>query len=198
MTTVQCIVGLGNPGPRYVDTRHNVGFWWVDAIARRYQAAFRAESKFKGEWALVDTAAGAVRLLKPQTFMNVSGEAVVQLLQFYKIPIQQLLVAHDELDLPAGVVRLKRGGGHGGHNGLRSIIQQTGSKEFWRLRIGIGHPGNADQVSDYVLSKPPAAERGLLDDAIARALAELDPIVRGDFEKVMQRLHTKQENNSGV
>ncbi|MBL1433654.1 MAG: aminoacyl-tRNA hydrolase [Gammaproteobacteria bacterium] len=189
--TLKCIVGLGNPGSRYADTRHNVGFWLVDAIANRYQARFKAEAKYKGELAVANTPSGEVRLLKPQTFMNLSGSAVAPLLNFYKIEPAQTLIVYDELDLPPGTVRLKKAGGHGGHNGLRDIVQQTGSKEFLRLRIGIGHPGHSDQVSSYVLGKPPSDERRVLEDVIDISLAEIDAIIDGDIEPVMKRLHTK-------
>ncbi|NOX27838.1 MAG: aminoacyl-tRNA hydrolase [Gammaproteobacteria bacterium] len=191
MTAIACIVGLGNPGPRYLETRHNAGFWLLDAIARRYQANFREESKFKGELALANTPAGDVRLLKPQTFMNDSGGSVAPLLNFYKIEPAQTLVIYDELDLPPGTVRLKSGGGHGGHNGLRDICQSTGSKAFLRLRIGIGHPGHSSQVSSYVLSKPSPDDKRLLDDVLDKSLAEIEAIIEGEFEAVMKRLHTK-------
>lgn len=189
--TLQCIVGLGNPGPRYIHTRHNVGFWLLDAIADRYQARFREESRFKSELALAKTPSGDIRLLKPQTFMNNSGSAVASLLHFYKIEPAQTLIIYDDLDLPPGTVRLKKGGGHGGHNGLRDIVQQVGNKEFLRLRIGIGHPGSADQVSGYVLSKPSPDDRRLLEDVINKSLAEIESIIDGDLDAVMKRLHTK-------
>jgi len=191
VTELECIVGLGNPGSRYVDTRHNAGFWLLDAIAQRYQTSFREESKFKGELAVAKTPLGDVRLLKPHTFMNVSGSAVAPLLNFYKIDPAKTLIIYDELDLPPGTVRLKKGGGHGGHNGLRDIVQSTGSKEFLRLRIGIGHPDHSDQVSSYVLGKPSPDDRRLLDEVIDKSLAEIEAIIGGDTEAVMKRLHTK-------
>lgn len=189
--TLQCIVGLGNPGPRYIDTRHNAGFCLIDAIAHRYQASFKEEPKFKGELALVNTPSGDVRLLKPLTFMNNSGAAVAPLLHFYKIAPANTLIIYDDLDLPVGAVRLKKGGGHGGHNGLRSIVQHSGSKDFLRLRIGIGHPGSADQVSSYVLGRPSPDDKRLLAEVIDQSLAEMPAIIAGDIDAVMQRLHTK-------
>lgn len=194
MATLKCIVGLGNPGPRYTDTRHNVGFWLLDEIARRYQANFKEESKYKGELALANTPSGDVRLLKPLTFMNNSGASVAPLIRFYKIEPANTLVIYDDLDLPVGTVRLKKGGGHGGHNGLRDIVQQSGSKDFLRLRLGIGHPGHADQVSSYVLGKPSPDDKRLLDEVIDKSLAEMQAIIDGDIEAVMKTLHTKARN----
>ena len=194
MATLKCIVGLGNPGPRYTDTRHNVGFWLLDEIARRYHANFKEESKYKGELALANTPSGDVRLLKPLTFMNNSGASVAPLIRFYKIEPANTLVIYDDLDLPVGTVRLKKGGGHGGHNGLRDIVQQSGSKDFLRLRLGIGHPGHADQVSSYVLGKPSPDDKRLLDEVIDKSLAEMQAIIDGDIEAVMKTLHTKARN----
>ena len=191
MATLKCIVGLGNPGPRYTHTRHNVGFWLVDAIARHYHTSFKEEPKYKGELALAKTSQGDVRLLKPLTFMNDSGSAVAPLLRFYKIEPANTLIIYDELDLPVGTVRLKNGGGHGGHNGLRSIVQQMGSKDFLRLRVGIGHPGQADMVSSYVLGKPSPDDKKALDSVIEKSLAEIPAIIDGEIEAVMKRLHTK-------
>ena len=148
---LRLIVGLGNPGADYDKTRHNVGFWLLDSLARRYGGVFRREAKFHGEACQVSVDGHPLWLLKPQTFMNRSGASVIALARFYKLVPEAILVVHDELDLPPGAVRLKRGGGHGGHNGLRDIIQQLGSREFLRLRLGIGHPGDSRAVINYVL-----------------------------------------------
>ncbi len=188
---IQCIVGLGNPGPKYAETRHNAGFWFLDEIARRHGLSFRSESKFSGELARLELSGRQCWLLKPTTFMNRSGRSVGALVRFYKIAPEHLLVAHDELDLPAGTVRLKRGGGHGGHNGLRDTIAALGSRDFHRLRIGIGHPGHRDQVVDYVLSRPRAEEEALIRQAIDRAADQLQAILEGQFQQVMNLLHAK-------
>jgi len=148
---LKVIVGLGNPGSKYTETRHNAGFWFIEELAREYSASFRQEKKFHGEVAKISLAGKDIWLLKPETFMNRSGLAVQSLMSFYRINADQLLVAHDEIDLPPGTAKLKTGGGHGGHNGLRDIINQLGTKDFHRLRIGVGHPGSKDQVVDYVL-----------------------------------------------
>ena len=184
------IVGLGNPGPQYQATRHNVGFWFVDALASRYGCTLRAESRFFGEVCRGVFDGEDCRLLKPSTFMNRSGQAVRSLAGFYRIPVQRILVVHDDLDLDVGVVRLKRGGGHGGHNGLRDIIAQMG-KDFLRLRIGIGHPGDKHRVHDYVLGKPSPEQRRALEDALHEAEGALPLILAGDIERAMQRLHTQ-------
>ncbi|MGH8269665.1 MAG: aminoacyl-tRNA hydrolase, partial [Steroidobacteraceae bacterium] len=155
------IVGLGNPGPTYARTRHNAGFELVDELARRAGASLRHEGRHQGELGRASLAGAEVWLLKPMTFMNLSGQSVRSVAGFYRIAPQSILVAHDELDFPPGVVRLKEGGGAGGHNGLRDIMAQLGD-EFWRLRIGIGHPGDRGAVLDYVLGRPPAAEAGLI------------------------------------
>lgn len=191
MPRIELIVGLGNPGPEYQYTRHNAGFWFADAVARKHAASFQSESRFHAQIAKFtpDPVGGECRLLKPQTFMNRSGQAVASLAAFYKLPAESILVAHDDLDLPAGIVRLKQGGGHGGHNGLRDIIAQIGDA-FARLRIGIGHPGKGNNVEGYVLKRAPAEEQHLTDDALADALAALPLILNGEMEKAMQQLHT--------
>jgi PTH1 family peptidyl-tRNA hydrolase len=148
---LKVIVGLGNPGSKYTETRHNAGFWFIEELAREYSVSFRQEKKFHGEVAKISLASKDIWLLKPDTFMNRSGLSVQSLMSFYRITADQLLVAHDEIDLPPGTAKLKTGGGHGGHNGLRDIISQLGTKDFHRLRIGVGHPGSKDQVVDYVL-----------------------------------------------
>ncbi len=186
---IQAIVGLGNPGPQYDQTRHNAGSWFLRRVAEAYGAALRPEAKFHGLLgkALID--GRSVWLLEPTTYMNRSGEAVAALARFYKIPPAAILVAHDELDLPPGVARLKLGGGHGGHNGLRDIIARLGSRDFPRLRIGIGHPGHKDQVTAYVLSRPRPEERAAIEAAIDRALAVLPQVVAGELQAAMNELH---------
>ncbi len=190
MPAIKLIVGLGNPGTEYEPTRHNAGFWFVDELARRCQQGFRAEARFHSEIARCLLEGGECRLQKPQTFMNRSGLAVRSLMQFFRIPVEQVLVAHDELDLPPGVVKLKKGGGHGGHNGLRDLISHLGSKDFHRLRIGIGHPGHKDQVVDYVLKKPGKDDRRLIEDALDAALDVMPAVVGGHMAKAMQMLHS--------
>ncbi len=186
---VALIVGLGNPGSQYSDTRHNAGFWFLDAVARSYGVQFRPESKFHGEVCRISVDGRQVWLLKPATFMNRSGQAVAALSRFYKIPLEKILVVHDELDLAPGVARLKRGGGHGGHNGLRDIIAQLGGRDYQRLRLGIGHPGTGRDVSAYVLNRAPAAEEHLIEEAMAQAQALLPLMVQGELDKAMNRLH---------
>ena len=194
---MKLVVGLGNPGARYERTRHNAGFWWVEALARDARVTLRSEGKFHGRIARL---AGPAEtwLLAPETYMNESGRAVAALAGFYKIEPPQLLVVHDELDLPPGTVRLKRGGGTGGHNGLNDIAACLGSNDFWRLRIGIGHPRDASaseqEVVAYVLSPPRSEEQPLIDDAIARGLAVWPLLAAGDTQAAMLRLHTKPES----
>jgi PTH1 family peptidyl-tRNA hydrolase len=189
---VQLIVGLGNPGPKYEQTRHNVGFVFVDEVARAHGAAFKPENKFHGDVCKLSLAGDDVWLLKPGTFMNRSGQAVAALARFYKIPPEAVLVVHDELDIPAGALRLKQSGGHGGHNGLRDIINQLGSKDFLRLRIGIDHPGDSREVSNYVLGKASPDDQRLMADAVDDALRELPTIVAGELQKAMNHLHSRQ------
>jgi len=188
--SIRLIAGLGNPGLQYQQTRHNAGFWFVDSIARRYAGCFRVDAKFHGEICRVRVAGQACWLLKPGTFMNRSGQSVSSLASYYKIPLQQILVVHDELDLPAGSIRLKQGGGHGGHNGLRDIISATGERDFWRLRVGIGHPGDSRRVVDYVLGRPSRDDERLIRDALSRAEALLPEIIDGGFQRVMNQLHS--------
>jgi PTH1 family peptidyl-tRNA hydrolase len=187
---IKLIVGLGNPGRDYEETRHNAGFWWVDEFARARQFTFRAESKFHGLAARSAQHGRDVFLLKPQTFMNHSGRAVSALAQFYKLAPQHILVVHDDLDLPPGTARLKLGGGHGGHNGLKDTIAQLGSRDFWRLRIGIGHPGERGEVSNYVLSAPRREEGVLIEDALWRAQDVAPLILEGKLEAAMLKLHS--------
>ena len=196
---MKLVVGLGNPGRKYEATRHNAGFWWIERLARAVHGEFRHEARFHGDVAKVATPGGELWLLKPATFMNQSGRAVAALAGFYKLAPGQLLIVHDELDLPPGTVRLKNGGGTGGHNGLNDIAAQLGTKDFWRLRIGIGHPRNQtateQEVLDYVLHKPGAADHAAIDDAISRGL-EVWPLIAEDkLEAAMLRLHTKPEKS---
>jgi len=187
---ITCVVGLGNPGPKYEDTRHNVGFWLVDRLARRYGAVLRGENKFGGEVARIRTGVGECWLLKPMTYMNNSGRAVSALARFYRVSVEQMLVAHDDLDLAPGVIRLKKGGGHGGHNGLRDIASAMHSKEFVRARIGIGHPGHRDAVTDYVLSRPYKAEQEVIERGLDEIERHWEAIQAGDLAKAMQEIHT--------
>jgi len=187
---IDLIVGLGNPGSKYEQTRHNAGFWFVEQIARLKGAHFRPEAKFSGDVCKVVLEGRDIWLLKPNTFMNLSGQSVNKLASFYKIPKDNILVAHDELDLDPGTVRLKTGGGHGGHNGLRDIINHLG-KEFQRLRIGIGHPGSRDDVVDYVLHRASKDEQIGIDNALDDALRVLPLLAEGSWEKAVNRLHSK-------
>jgi len=188
---LKVIVGLGNPGSKYTETRHNAGFWFIEELAREYSASFRQEKKFHGEVAKISLAGKDIWLLKPETFMNRSGLAVQSLMSFYRISADQLLVAHDEIDLLPGTVKLKTGGGHGGHNGLRDIINQLGTKDFHRLRIGVGHPGSKDQVVDYVLHNASLDDRILIDRDIDDAVNVMPELVSGALEQAMQKLHSK-------
>ncbi|MBB5018420.1 PTH1 family peptidyl-tRNA hydrolase [Chitinivorax tropicus] len=187
---IKLVVGLGNPGPEYHDTRHNAGFWWVDCIAHDEGVSLRHDSKFHGLVSRVGHAEHELWLMQPQTYMNRSGIAVASLCKFYKITPEQILVVHDELDLPPGVAKLKQGGGHGGHNGLKDIIAHLGTPNFWRLRLGIGHPGDRNEVANFVLKAPRAEEQKVIDDAIDLSLKILPMLRRGDFPKAMHQLHT--------
>ncbi len=184
------IVGLGNPGPEYRDTRHNAGFRLVDRLAARRGWTFKPRPKLNGEECRERWDAATVVLFKPATWMNHSGQAVRALLDWYKLAPADLVVVHDELDLPPGIARLKQGGGHGGHNGLRDIDRHLGSQAYLRLRIGIGHPGDAARVTPYVLSRAAPAEQEMIDAALDRALAVLPSIVAGDVPRAMNELHS--------
>lgn len=188
---IQLFVGLGNPGAEYAETRHNAGFWWLDALARQWGLSWQAERGFHGLVAKGSVRGHTVWLLQPQTYMNRSGLAVAALARFYKIPPQHLLVAHDELDLPPGEAKLKRGGGHAGHNGLRDIHAQLGSADYWRLRIGIGHPGHKAEVVNWVLKKPSPADRTAIDEALQRSLAAADTLLSGQMERATAAIHTR-------
>ncbi|HUO44481.1 MAG TPA: aminoacyl-tRNA hydrolase [Burkholderiales bacterium] len=191
---MKLVVGLGNPGGKYQRTRHNAGAWWVERLAADAKAVFRVETKFHGRVAALENDS---RLLLPDTYMNESGLAVAALAAFYKIAPREILVAHDELDLPPGGVKLKLGGGVAGHNGLKDIAVRLGSHDFWRLRIGIGHPRDSageQEVVDYVLHPPRAEERAAIDDAIARSLAVWPSIAADDMENAMLKLHTREKS----
>ena len=190
MAAIQLVAGLGNPGAKYEQTRHNAGFWFVDEVARQYNAQFKSESKYKSEVARCSIAGNDCRLQKPVDFMNRSGLPVAALAAFYQIPRSSILIVHDDLDLPPGTVKLKRGGGHGGHNGLRDLIPHLGGNDFLRLRIGIGHPGHRDDVVGYVLKNASRDEQAAIDQAIDEAVKVLPDIISGDFDKAMKELHT--------
>lgn len=192
MSEIKLIVGLGNPGCEYEETRHNAGFWWVDEFARANRLSFKLDNKFHGLAAKGQVHGQELYLLKPQTFMNASGRGVGALAQFYKITPEQILVVHDELDLPPGSAKLKLGGGHGGHNGLKDIIAHLGSRDFWRLRIGIGHPGDRAEVVDFVLNAPRREERELIDTAVQRGLEVAHLITGGRMESAMLQLHSNK------
>jgi PTH1 family peptidyl-tRNA hydrolase len=194
MTGLQLIVGLGNPGAEYLRTRHNAGFRFADTLALAEGARFAFESKLHGHACRVAVGGKSVWLLKPDTFMNKSGAAVVAALNYYKIEPEHCLVVHDDLDLPAGTARLKFDGGHGGQNGLRDIIAQLGHARFHRLRLGIDHPPDRARVIDWVLGRPSAMDEEALTDAITRALQVLPLAVAGDFDKAMQQLHTSRDS----
>lgn len=189
---VKLLVGLGNPGSEYADTRHNAGAWFAEAVARRFGTTPLApESKFHGHVTQASVGSRAVRILVPTTFMNDSGRSVAAIANFYKIEPESILVAHDELDIEPGTVRLKTGGGHGGHNGLRDVIASLGNqKNFGRLRIGIGHPGNAKQVSGYVLKRAPSDQHEKIEAAVDAALHHFEAIAAGDWQETMNQLHT--------
>lgn len=190
-TPVQLIVGLGNPGPDYARTRHNAGADWVEQLAQLLNTPLVNTPKFYGLSGRANTPQGELRLLIPTTYMNRSGQSVAALAQFYKIPVEAILVAHDELDLAPGIARLKQGGGHGGHNGLRDIIASLGNNpNFMRLRLGIGHPGQAKQVADFVLKRAPNSEAELTQAACEKALAVRDDLLRGDWDKALRTLHS--------
>lgn len=190
---IRLLVGLGNPGPAYEATRHNAGFWWIDAAASRLRAALAPERSHFGLVARVNRGADAppLWLLEPMTFMNASGKAVASLARFFKIAPGEILVAHDELDLPPGQLKLKLGGSHAGHNGLRDIHAALGSADYWRLRLGIGHPGVKAEVVDYVLRKPAPDQRDAIEKSIELSLTALDLLLAGDMERAMMKIHVK-------
>jgi PTH1 family peptidyl-tRNA hydrolase len=189
--TIQLVVGLGNPGPEYEKTRHNAGDWFVKELAARYNISLRPEKKYSGLYGKGLIGENLVHLLIPTTFMNRSGKAVAPLTNFFRIPVENILVAHDELDMIPGVCKIKKGGGHGGHNGLRDIIAcMANNKDFYRLRIGIDHPGHRDRVTGHVLGKAPAAEQTLIEAAIDEASRCIDIWLKDDLKKAQNRLHS--------
>ena len=187
MGEIRLVAGLGNPGKDYSETRHNAGFWWIEKLASGEGASFRMDPRMHGLTARI----GETWLIEPQTFMNGSGRAVSALSRFFRIPPEQILVVHDELDLDPGIVRLKLGGGLGGHNGLKDIASHLGTQNFWRLRLGIGHPGEKNHVSDYVLKAPRREEMDLIEMAMEKSIAAWPLISKGEQQAAMLKLHTK-------
>jgi len=188
---MKLVAGLGNPGRKYQSTRHNAGFWWVERLVRESRSTLRSEARFHGRVGRLAPPHGEAWLLLPETYMNHSGRAVSALAAFYKIAPDDVLVVHDELDLPPGTVRIKKGGGAGGHNGVSDVATHLGSKDFWRLRIGIGHPGDRDAVLDYVLCPPRSEELSAIDESITRSLELWPLIAESNLEAAMLKLHTK-------
>ena len=186
---IRLFVGLGNPGTEYENTRHNAGFWYIDQLARRLNVNLTMDRAYHGFVGRANLPGGPVWLLQPQTFMNLSGKSVASLARFFKITPQEILIAHDELDMLPGQVKLKQGGGHAGHNGLRDSHAQLGSPDYWRLRLGIGHPGVKSEVAAYVLRKPPSSERDLIDQSIDKALEATDALLGGDMAKATATIH---------
>ena len=189
---IKLFVGLGNPGPEYEATRHNAGFWWTDALARDLQVTLAPDRGYHGLAARATVHGRPVWLLQPQTFMNLSGKSVAALARFFKVEPQEILVVHDELDVVPGQVKLKFGGSHAGHNGLRDIHAQLGTGDYWRLRIGIGHPGVKSEVVNWVLKKPPKEQREAIDDAIVRTLHAVPALLAGEMEKATLLIHTSK------
>ena len=188
---IRLLVGLGNPGAEYEATRHNAGFWFIDEVARALKVTLVPERSYFGLAARANTAHGPVWLLEPMTFMNLSGKSVAALARFFKIAPQEILVAHDELDLLPGQVKMKLGGSHAGHNGLKDIHAQLGSADYWRLRLGIGHPGVKAEVVNYGLNKPAAEHREAIEKTLAQSLAALDLLLAGEMERAMMKIHAK-------
>jgi PTH1 family peptidyl-tRNA hydrolase len=189
---IQLFVGLGNPGPEYQDTRHNAGFWWIDALAKSLKTSLVMDKGYHAKVARINLDGRPIWLLQPQTFMNLSGKSVASLANFFKIAPQQILVAHDELDIAPGEAKLKLGGSHAGHNGLRDIHAQLGTDQYWRLRIGVGHPGNKDEVVGWVLKKPSLDHRIAIDQTIDRALKAVPQLLAGDMEAATRLVHTSK------
>ncbi|CNI24037.1 peptidyl-tRNA hydrolase [Yersinia rohdei] len=191
VSSIKLIVGLANPGAEYAQTRHNAGAWYVDLLAERHNQSLKEESKFFGYTARLNLAGQDIRLLVPSTFMNLSGKAVAAMAGFYRILPEEILVAHDELDIPPGVAKMKLGGGNGGHNGLKDIQSKLGNNpNFYRLRIGIGHPGDKSKVTGFVLGKPPASEQALIDDTIDESIRCTEILLTEGITKAMNRLHS--------
>ncbi len=195
MSGLFVVAGLGNPGPKYSETRHNAGFWFLDELTRRNNVVLREQSRLKSETARIELFGQECLLLKPKTFMNHSGQAVQAVMNYFQVQSSQLIVAYDELDLPVGKTRLKHGGGHGGHNGLRNIFQHWPDQDFLRLRIGIGHPGVKSEVTDYVLGRPDAGEEKQIRNSISDAIKVLPDILGGQLARAMQALHTAGTEN---
>ena len=189
---IKLFVGLGNPGPEYEATRHNAGAWWVDALARELKVSLLPERNYYGLAARTTVNGQTVWLLQPQTFMNLSGKSVAALARFFKIAPEEILVAHDELDVLPGLAKMKLGGSHAGHNGLRDIHAQLGSANYWRLRLGIGHPGDKADVAHWVLKKPAPEHRVLIDEAIERSLKAVPALLAGDMDKATMIAHTSK------
>lgn len=188
---IRLLVGLANPGPQYAKTRHNAGAWVIEELARIFKTPLKEEKKYLGFTAKICVAGEDLRLLIPTTFMNLSGRSVAALANFYQISVEEILVVHDELDLPPGMAKFKKGGGHGGHNGLRDIISNMGNNaDFYRLRIGIGHPGHKDAVAGYVLTKAPEKEHDQIEQAVDEAVRSIDILLKEDLAKAQNRLHT--------
>ena len=187
---IKLFVGLGNPGTEYEATRHNAGFWWIDALARELKVSLSLDKAYHGVVARTTVAGQTIWLLEPRTFMNLSGKSVSALARFFKIKPEEILVAHDELDIVPGQLKLKFGGSHAGHNGLRDIHAQLGSADYWRLRIGVGHPGVKSEVVNWVLQKPMQEHRIQIEDAVARSIKALPLLVAGEMEKAMMQIHT--------
>lgn len=188
---IRLLVGLGNPGPEYEATRHNAGFWWIDEVARKLGTNLVPERSYFGLVARVNRSDGPIWLLEPMTFMNLSGKSVAALARFFKIAPNEILVAHDELDLMPGQMKMKLGGSHAGHNGLRDIHAQLGTPDYWRLRLGIGHPGVKSEVVNYVLKKPSPEHREAIEKSIDLSMTALDLILAGDMERAMMKVHAK-------
>jgi len=186
----ELIAGFGNPGSEYAATRHNAGFWFVDELAARAGATFNTDKRFFSAVAPAQIAGRKVLLVKPMNFMNNSGQGLAAVARFFKIDASKILIAHDELDIDPGEIRLKKAGGHGGHNGLRDSVAKMGGGNFWRLRIGIGHPGHKSAVSGYVLKRAPADQQRLIDEAVELALRESMTIIDGDINEATKELHT--------
>ncbi|WP_239323954.1 aminoacyl-tRNA hydrolase [Snodgrassella gandavensis] len=191
MSHIRLIVGLGNPGKEYEHTRHNIGFDFVDELAGLWKTGLKEEKKFFGQVARVNLNEGEIWLLKPSTYMNKSGTAVQALTKFYKISAEEILIIHDELDIPCGQIRFKKGGSNGGHNGLKDIQAWLGTPDFYRLRLGIGHPGDRNLVVHYVLNKPQAQEQALITEAIQKSLTAMPQLLKGEYSSVQQQLHSK-------
>ena len=189
---IKLFVGLGNPGPEYEATRHNAGFWWIDALSRELKAPLALDKNYHGQVARLSINGQTVWLLKPLTFMNLSGKSVAALARFFKIAPEEILVAHDELDITPGQVKLKFGGSHAGHNGLRDIHAQVASPDYWRLRLGVGHPGVKAEVINWVLKKPSQEHRAAIEECIDRCLKAVPDLLAGSMEKATMLIHTSQ------